>query len=362
MTTSIDLRSDTVTKPTLDMRVAMANAVVDDDVIGRDPTVQKLEERVAALLGKESAVFMPSGTMANQIALRVHCQPGDEFICDVNCHIYNHEQGGFAQLSGLVAKTVAGRNGVFDVPQLAALIRPANDHFVRTRLACVENTHNRGGGKIYPLETIRAVCGWAESNGIRRHMDGARLFNAVVATGIDATTWAEPFDTVSVCASKGLGAPVGSVLAGPSELMKLARRHRKLFGGGMRQSGVIAAGALFAFENHVARLAEDHAHAALLARGIREIPGLQLVDDGPETNILFFEVDREVATAADFAGRLRERGVLMLAESPTRIRAITHLNVSRAQIEQAIEILAEVVESFRKARQSHDRVVSVPSQ
>jgi threonine aldolase len=348
MSPPIDLRSDTVTKPTPAMRAAMASAEVDDDVIGHDPTVERLQNRVAELLGKEAALFMPSGTMANQIALRVHCQPGDEFICDVNCHIYNYEQGAFAQLSGLVARTVAGRQGVLEVEQLEELIRPANEHFVRTRLLCVENTHNRGGGKIFPLETIRAVCGWAHSNGLRTHLDGARLFNAVVATGIDANVWAEWFDTVSVCASKGLGAPVGSVLAGPAELIALARRHRKLFGGGMRQAGVIAAAALYAFDHHIARLSEDHQNATLLAEKIQRIPGLKLVGERPETNILFFDVDSQLATAAEFAARLREHGVLMLVESTTRLRAITHLDVDRAAIEQAAEIMAEVAQSFRK--------------
>ena len=253
----IDLRSDTVTQPTPAMREAIANAPLGDDVIDVDPTVDALEKATASLLGKERAIFMPSGSMTNQIAIRIHCKPGDEFICEEGCHIFNYEQGAFAQLSGVVAKTLSGENGVLTAEQFQGTVRPENEHLVRTKLVTIENTHNRGGGRLQPYEEVAAVCKWAHKAGLKTHLDGARLMNAVVASGIDAKSWADHFDTVSVCFSKGLGAPVGSALAGTEEQIYEARRHRKLFGGGMRQAGVIAAGALFAIENHVERLAED---------------------------------------------------------------------------------------------------------
>src|SRR5215813_7723358 len=271
--TPIDLRSDTVTRPTPGMRAAMHAAEVGDDVFREDPTVNALEERVAALLGKEAALFFPSGTMSNQSGIKAHTQPGDELLCDVNCHIYNYEAGGPAILSGVTCRTINGDYGILDVTQLEDKIRPVNEHLVRTRLVCLENTHNRGGGKVYPLEKIQAVSAWAWQNGLAMHLDGARLWNAVVATGTPAAEWARHFDSVSVCFSKGLGAPVGSALAGPREFVTRAKRIRKLFGGGMRQVGIAAAGALFALENHAERLAEDHRNAQVLARAIADTPG-----------------------------------------------------------------------------------------
>ena len=218
--TPIDLRSDTVTKPTPGMRRSIADAKVGDDVIETDPSVERLQDLCSEMLGMESAIFMPSGTMTNQIAIRIHCQPGDEFICESGCHIYNYEQAAYAQLSGVSARTVDGEFGVLHVDQLDGLIRPDNEHLVRTRLVCLENTHNRGAGRVQPYENVVEICQWAKANGLRRHLDGARLFNAAVATGIDLADWAQHFDTVSVCFSKGLGAPVGSALAGPRELIK----------------------------------------------------------------------------------------------------------------------------------------------
>ena len=243
----IDLRSDTVTKPTPAMRAAMAQADVGDDVFEEDPTVNRLQERVAELLGKEAALFVPSGTMSNQIAVRVHTVPGDELICDTNCHIYNYEAGGPAVLSGVTCRCVDGEFGILDVSQLEDdKIRPDNEHLVITKLVCLENTHNRGGGKIYPLDKIAAISRWARKHGLIMHLDGARLWNAIVATGIAAREWAKHFDTVSVCFSKGLGAPLGSALLGPKEVITRARRVRKQLGGGMRQAGIAAAGALYA--------------------------------------------------------------------------------------------------------------------
>jgi len=343
----IDIRSDTVTKPTPEMRVAIANAEVNDDVIDVDPTVKRLQDLCAEMLGMEAAIFMPSGSMTNQVAVRLHCQPGDEFICDVNCHIYNYEQAAFAQLSGVATRTVEGDFGVLHVDQLRELIRPDNDHMVHTRLVCLENTHNRGAGRIQPYENVEAICRWAKDNGLRRHLDGARLFNAAVGSGIEAAEWAKHFDTVSVCFSKGLGAPVGSALAGPRELIELARRHRKVFGGGMRQAGIIAAGALYALENHVVRLAEDHANARILADAVRETEGLDLEPDLVDTNMVIFRVDPSLGTAADFAASLEEEGVLVLTVSAAKIRAVTHLDVTEEEVTRAGEILKRTVEKLK---------------
>jgi threonine aldolase len=282
---------------------------------------------------------MPSGSMSNQIGLRVHCSPGDEFFCEAGCHIYNYEQGAFAQLSGLVARTVEGQGGMLRLEQLNGLIRPANEHLVHTRLVCLENTHNRGAGRIQPYEIVEAICSWAHKNGLLTHLDGARLFNAVVATGTSADRWASHFDTVSVCFSKGLGAPVGSALAGTKEMMAKARRYRKLFGGGMRQAGVIAAGALYALEHNVERLAIDHRHAQQLAEAIKGTPGLELRPAQVDTNIVIFHVDPSLGTAAEFCARLKQRRLLMLPVSPTTIRAVTHLDLSPEDVDQACEIV-----------------------
>jgi threonine aldolase len=345
----LDFRSDTVTKPTPAMRAAMAGAEVGDDVFDEDPTLHALQERIADLLGKEAAVFVPSGSMSNQIGVRVHCSPGDEFICEAGCHIFNYEQGAYAQLSGVVARTVEGQYGVLRPEQFIGLIRGDNEHLVRTRLVCLENTHNRGAGRIQPYEFVESICRWAHQNGLLTHLDGARLFNAVVASGIDARRWARHFDTVSVCFSKGLGAPVGSALVGNRDLMQKARRHRKLFGGGMRQGGVLAAAALYALEHHIDRLAEDHAHAQRLAMAIRGIEGLTLMDDTVDTNIVIFRVDATLGAAAEFCVRLKDHGLLMLAVGPQLVRAVTHLDVNESDTIRAGEILAEVAESAKTA-------------
>ncbi|MCC9604830.1 beta-eliminating lyase-related protein [Blastopirellula sp. JC732] len=339
----IDLRSDTVTQPTPTMRTAMANAEVGDAVIDIDPTVDRLERMTAELLGKEAAVYMPSGSMTNQIAIRIHCKPGDEFICEVGCHVYNYEQAAFAQLSGIATRTIEGEYGVLKPEQLNnGLIRPENDHMVRTRLVCLENTHNRGAGKIQPYENVEKICRWAHDAGLITHLDGARLFNAVAATGISLADWSQHFDTVSVCFSKGLGAPVGSCLAGPADMMREARRHRKLFGGGMRQAGVIAAGALYGLQHHRERLVYDHEHAQVLAAAIRESAHLSLTPETVDTNIVIFQVDPKIGTAAQFVSQLKEAGVAMMAISGQGVRAVTHLDVARPQIEEAGQILKKL--------------------
>ncbi len=344
----IDLRSDTVTRPTPAMRQAMAQAPVGDDVIDIDPTVQRLEERTAELLGKEAAIYMPSGTMTNQAAVRLHCGPGDELLCDANCHVYNYEQGGFAQLSAAVARPVAGEFGVMRLEQLQGLIRPDDEHFVRTRLVCIENTHNRGAGRIQPYDEVARIAHWAHEHGLRMHLDGARLFNAAVASGISAERWSQHFDTVSVCFSKGLGAPVGSALAGSRDLIREARRHRKLFGGGMRQAGIIAAGALHALEHHIDRLADDHANAQIVAAAVREMEGLKLEPDTVETNIVIFGVDPQLASAPELVAAWKERGVLALAMAATQVRVVTHLDVDEAAVRRAVVLLQETLDALRR--------------
>jgi len=338
----IDLRSDTVTKPTPGMLDAMMRAPVGDDVIDVDPTVVQLQEKTADLLGKEAAIFMPSGTMTNQIALRVHCVPGDEFICETECHIYNYEQGAFAQLSGLVARTVPGVEGVFELDQIREWVRTENDHTVRTRLVCLENTHNRGAGKVFPIDKVRAICAWAQEAGLSTHLDGARLFNAKVATGQSLRELAEPFDSVSVCFSKGLGAPIGSCLAGAKEFVAKARRYRKLFGGGMRQAGIIAAGALYALDHQIERLVEDHQHAKLLAQAVLGSRHFQLLGTDVETNIVIFKVDPSLGTASDIVQRFRSEGILAMAFSKQSIRMVTHLDVDRSKIERVCHTLAKI--------------------
>jgi len=345
---TIDLRSDTVTKPTPAMREAIAAAEVGDDVfgsdpiLGEDPTVNELQRTIAEMLGKEAALFVPSGTMSNQIALRVHCRPGDEFLCEAGCHIFNYEQGGYAQLSGLCARPLVGEYGVLRVEQFqSGILRADDEHLVRTRLVCLENTHNRGGGRVWPIDAVESISAWAHEHGLAMHLDGARLFNAVVASGIEAREWASHFDTVSVCFSKGLGAPVGSALCGPSDLIAAARRHRKLFGGGMRQVGIIAAGALHALRNHVDRLADDHENARRLGEAIAATDGLDLRPEEIDTNIVIFHVDASLGSAAAFVGRLAERGLKMIAFGPQLIRAVTHLDVDRGQIERSCEIVGE---------------------
>ncbi|MDG2185183.1 MAG: GntG family PLP-dependent aldolase [Mariniblastus sp.] len=342
----IDLRSDTVTQPSQAMRQAMATAAVGDDVIDVDPTVEKLQCTIAEMLGKPAAMFMPSGTMTNQVAVRLHCNPGDEFICESGCHIYNYEQGGFAQLSGLVAKTVTGPGNVMLLEQLDGLVHPDNEHAVHTRLVCLENTHNRGGGVVLPYDGVVEICEWAHQNGLKTHLDGARLFNAVVASGIEADQWAQHFDTISVCFSKGLGAPVGSALVGDREMMYDMRRHRKLFGGGMRQSGVIAAGALFAIENQVSRLAEDHHTAQIIAAAVSTIEGFHLEPEQVDTNIVLFRINRDICSAQEMCDALYQAGIWVLPFSREHVRAVTHLHITAEQAESASRVIQQVAHEF----------------
>jgi threonine aldolase len=335
----IDLRSDTLTRPTPGMLAAMMAAAVGDDVYGEDPTVNELERRVADDFGMEAGLFVPTGTMGNQVAVRVHCRPQDEVLLESTSHVYLWEAGAPAALSGVTLRQVDGRYGVLDVADLADKLHPDDMHSVRSRLVCLENTHNRGGGTVYPLEKIAAISAWARGHGLAMHLDGARIWNAVVASGVGPKEWAGHFDTISVCFSKGLGAPVGSALVGPKDLIAHGRRVRKLFGGAMRQVGYLAAACLYALDRHVGRLAEDHANAKVIAEAVAEVPGLRLVPPVVETNLVWFEVDPSLGTAREVAGRLRERGVLVAALGANVVRAVTHLDVTAEQCRRAADAI-----------------------
>ncbi len=340
----IDLRSDTVTRPTPGMRKAMAEAEVGDDIFEEDPTINRLQDRVAELLGKEAALYMPSGSMSNQVAIKTHTKPGDELLCDANAHICHYEVGGPAALAGVMCRTVEGEFGVMEPEQLADMPRGFNLHTPHTTLICLENTHNRGGGRIYPYAKVAAIGAWAKKEGLARHLDGARLMNAVVATGTPAKQWASHFDTVSLCFSKGLGAPVGSAIAGPKEFRVRASRNRKMLGGGLRQSGILAAAAaLYALDHHIERLAEDHKHARWLAEALGDVPGLELVSREVDTNILFLRVAKRLGTAEQFCARLKERKVLAMATAAQTIRLVTHLDVNGAQVEKAAFLIQKRV-------------------
>jgi len=339
----IDLRSDTITKPTPEMRKVIAEAVVGDDVHGDDPTVKELEQRTAQILGKPAALYVPSGIMANQVALRTHTTGGDEILLDANAHIYYYEAGGPAALSGVMCHLLNGERGIFTADDVKRALRPKDIHFPRTSLVCLENTHNRGGGSIWPIEQIADVEKTARQANLKLHLDGARLWNASAATGIPESEYAHYFDSVSVCLSKGLGAPVGSVLAGTEEFIDRAQHYRRQFGGGMRQAGIIAAGGLYALENHRRCLVEDHKNAKTLAQALVDLPGVEVDPKIVETNIIFFKVT--CMTAPDLAKNLHDAGVHVLALGPDSIRLVTHLDVSTEQINQAIEIFGKILKN-----------------
>ena len=333
----IDLRSDTVTRPSAGMRAAMASAEVGDDVFGEDPTVNSLEARVAALLGKEAALFVPSGTMANQLSLGTLLSPGDELLVEAGSHCIVFEGGGLAAFWGAQPLALFGERGLLSAAQLVA--RPAgNDHLPRTRALAVENTHNRGGGSVWPLERLRAVTARARELGLFVHLDGARLFNASVASGVAPKDFAACADTVSVCLSKGLGAPVGSLLASTAERVRAARRLRKRFGGGMRQAGILAAAGHYALDHNVERLAVDHANARRLAAALNASPGMSAPP--PETNLVFVDL-APALDVARFVAAARENGVLCGGEgAPGRVRLVTHLDVDERAMDVAAAALA----------------------
>jgi threonine aldolase len=338
----IDLRSDTVTKPTPAMREAMAKAEVGDDVFGEDPTVNALQERVAKLLGKEASIFVPSGTMANQLAIRALTHHGDEAIIEEGSHPYNFEGGAAAAISGVQFRCLHGERGILRSEQIEEAIRPDDHHYPPTRLICLENTHNRGGGTIYPLDEILRIKVIAEKYELLMHLDGARLLNATVATGIKPSTYAEPFDSVTLCLSKGLGAPIGSMVAGSKEFINRVHRYRKMFGGGMRQVGIIAAAGLYALEHHVERLKDDHEHARILALALSELPKVKINPEHVETNIVIFELNSSNMDSYHAVEALKAKGILLLPVGKKKIRAVTHLDISRNDIELAIKAFREI--------------------
>ena len=331
---TIDLRSDTVTRPTPAMREAMANAELGDDVYGEDPEAIRLQERAAELLGKEAALFVPSGTMANQVAVAVWTKLGDVVLASESAHILLYEGGAVAALSGCQITTL-GRGGLFDADDVHAAAAPDEQHFASTTLLSIENTHNYAGGVVFPIEPIRAIGEAAREHGMRMHLDGARIFNAVVATGVAAHDWAEPFDTISFCLSKGLGAPVGSMVVGDAETIGRCHRVRKRLGGGMRQIGMLAAAGLHALDHHIERLAEDHANASRFAKGLQAL-GYR-VDPEPETNMVMFEVDDVMG----FVRETRSRDLLINPMKPGVLRAVTHLDVSSDDIDDALQRISE---------------------
>ncbi|WP_447968849.1 threonine aldolase family protein [Nitrospira sp. M1] len=331
----IDLRSDTVTKPSPAMREVMAQADVGDDVYGEDPTVNRLERMAAGLLGKDAGLFVPSGVMGNQLCIRLHTRPGDEVIVESLSHIIRYEGGSASSLSGVQLRCVPGVRGILAAQDVKAVIRKPDIHNPSTSLLCIEQTHNCGGGTVYPLSTIHELAEVARSHGLALHLDGARLFNAVAATGISAAEYARPFGTVSFCLSKALGAPVGSLIVSDGEHMTALRRLRKMFGGGMRQVGILAAAGIYALEHHVGRLREDHQHAKQLAQVLSEIPGVQCNPAEVETNMVLFHVEEKLGTTDELLAQCREAGVLLNAVGDRSFRVVTHLDVSTEDIEDA---------------------------
>ena len=331
----VDLRSDTVTRPTPAMRAAIAAAPVGDDVFDDDPTIHALQERVAALAGKEAALFVPSGTMGNQLAVRLQVDHGDEVLLERDCHIFNYEPGGAAALSGAQIQPLVGARGALTPEAVVAAIRTPDVHHAPTRLLCLENTHNRAGGAIVPLEALTATAEAARGRGLRVHLDGARLWNASVATGIPIARWAAPFDTVMMCFSKGLGAPVGSILVGEAAVIARARRYRKMLGGGMRQAGMLAAACLHALDHHVDRLADDHRRARRLAELAAKAPGLACDPARVDTNIVLLEVLEPAWDAPRVVAALAARGIRMVPFGPRTVRAVTHLDIDDDAIERA---------------------------
>jgi len=336
----IDLRSDTVTRPDEGMRSAMASAEVGDDVFGEDPTVRNLEKQVAELLGNEKAVFVPSGTMGNQICVNVLTTPGDEVLLETKSHIVNYESGAASVISGVQLGVIKGESGILGADQIESNIRSRNEWDPLGSLLCLENTHNKAGGIVQSLDTIKECCQIARAHDFATHLDGARLWNASVASGTSEKEFASYFDTVSVCLSKGLGAPVGSVIAGSADLMTKARRVRKRLGGGMRQVGILAAAGIYALENNRARLAQDHEHAQLIAKAISDCEHFECDLKNVQSNIIMFEVKK--GTAIEWVQKMSEVGILVVPFGPTTIRATLHLDISSNDVDQVITQLEAI--------------------
>lgn len=348
----IDLRSDTVTKPSEGMRKAIATAEVGDDSYNEDPTMNRLQSMVAEILGKEDAIFMASGTMSNQVALKTHTQPGDEVIAEYDAHIYNIEVGAPAAISGVNVRQVKTPDNILRAEHILPILRPERPYGIRQVLLCVENTHNRGCGAVYPVEVEKELAELAHGRGMATHLDGARLFNACIASRTRPIDHARHFDSVSICLSKGLGAPVGSVLAGSKEFIKKASRVRKMFGGGMRQVGILAAAGIYALKNNIERLQEDHDNARHLGFALAEMPGINLDINRVQTNIVIFDVKGTGLSAAQFLATLREQGVLMSPIEGDRIRALTHLDVDRKAIDEAIAVIRRAVAGIAGQRKA----------
>jgi len=338
----IDLRSDTVTKPSPEMRKVIASAEVGDDVLGDDPTVNRLQDYVAELFGREASLYVPSGTMGNQAALKTISQPGWEIICDRDCHIVNYETGGPAIHSSLMVNMITTERGMFTAEKIESMVRPANIHMPITKIVEIENTHNRHGGAVFPLDEIKRIRKVADKHNLLMHLDGARIWNAHVATGISLADWVKPFDSISVCLSKGLGAPVGSMIIGDKDFIEKCRRTRKLFGGGMRQAGILAAAGLYAVQNNIGRLKEDHEKARVLAEGFNDIDGFEIDPASVETNIVIVNVAGTGKDSIAVAEKLEEKGVRSIPFGGTKIRFVTHLDVSLEQCRKAVEIAGEV--------------------
>jgi threonine aldolase len=339
----IDLRSDTVTRPSAAMRQAMADAIVGDDVYQEDPTVNRLEERAAVIFGKEAALFVPTGTMGNTIGIKVHTEHGQEVICDSRCHILNYELAMMAWFAGCVARAVPTENGILSWEQIAREIRPLGPHAAATGLIEIENTHNMGGGTVYPQSVIDQICDGAHERGLKVHMDGARVFNAATATGRPVREITAKVDTVMFCLSKGLGAPVGSMLVGTKDAMSRGRLYRKRLGGGMRQSGVLAAAGLIALEEMPKRLHEDHQNARFMAETLANFPGIQIDLSTVQTNILIFDVSGTGQASAELSRRFRESGVLINGVNAAKMRIVTHCDVTRADCERALQVICRSI-------------------
>ncbi|MFH2037266.1 MAG: GntG family PLP-dependent aldolase [Candidatus Zixiibacteriota bacterium] len=338
----IDLRSDTVTRPSPEMRRAIASAEVGDDVFRDDPTVLRLERIVAEMMGKEAALFVPSGTMGNQVALKTISQPGWELICERECHIVNYETSGPAEHSSLMINMLDSRYGALTADQIDNAIRDVDIHCPLTKIVALENTHNRHGGTIYPLDEIHKIRTVADQYGLLMHLDGARLWNAHVASGISLADWTKPFDTVSVCLSKGLGAPIGSLVLADKNIIERAIRVRKLFGGAMRQSGLIAAGGLYAIEHNIARLKEDHDNAHMLAMEINKVDGFEIDIERVQTNIVIANIAGLGKNSIEVMHILGEHHILCVPFGRTKIRFVTHLDVTAEQCRKAAEIIRKI--------------------
>jgi len=335
----VDLRSDTVTQPTAGMKQAIHEAPLGDDVFGDDPSVNALQDKAAALLGKEAALFVPTGTMANQICIRAHTEPGDEIICSGNSHIYLYEGAGFAALSGVSVACVDGEAGILTADGVRNAIRAEGSlsHYPVTSLICLENTANRGGGSIYPMQNILEIAEVAREKNLKLHLDGARMFNAVVAGGVSAAEMAAPFDSISFCLSKGLGCPVGSLIVGSRTFIDRCHRFRKMFGGGMRQAGVLAAAGIYALENHIERMADDHSRARALAEAIGALDGIEVDLSAVKTNMVYIDVSGTGMESSAVVDKLAGQDVSLTAVDSARLRAVTHLGIDDAAIHQAIE-------------------------